>query len=420
MIIPLALSFSLALSGCGKEQKVEAKSVDKSSSVTTIYNDVNSKTYGYSAINRMKKLGITEAMSSNKFYPESSIKRIDAVKMLVKARKINVEDKTFKDISVSDLSKKDRNYPYLKAAVNKGYVTLPKSKKFNPTARITRRDMAQWIVKSFGLKGSYPYSYKDVSKNDSGKAAISALAANEVDFGSGLYFKPNSPIKRVDFTIDIDRIINGTGLKSNYIKFIDNTSTKTYTFANGTIKSLEKKSNSGYPSISFNSSLNRQLYNLINSLLNKDMYTHVHYYTSSFTNGFIVDYSLSDAFSYAGNYAFSYDFMENKYGNFTVVNKKLSSKVMTKIELGELFDDPHKMIKGQFAEQKYKDAFKNSLIAVFGSKDGSSMFNTIFPQYVSYENNYTAGKHTLITKNVGNYRLDFYYDSKLWILVSKK
>jgi len=120
-------------------------------STTPQFYDVSSNSYYASAILAAKANGIAKGGGDNKFYPESSLKREDAMVFMVRA--LEAADMPFTKGSASDLSSfSDRNQissyatEAIASLVKSGYVT-GSGGKINPQAPITRAEMSVMLYR---------------------------------------------------------------------------------------------------------------------------------------------------------------------------------------------------------------------------------------------------------------------------------
>lgn len=157
--------------------------------------------------------GAIEGIGNSKFAPKSNVTRAEFSKMLVRA--LNLENSTATE-NFSDVSSTAWYAPYVAVAAEKGIITGRTSSQFDPTATITRAEMATMISRA--LKGVNPAATTDASAlskfSDAAKISASLkdgvafAASNNLVIGNAGKFNPNDTATRAEAAVIIYRTIN--------------------------------------------------------------------------------------------------------------------------------------------------------------------------------------------------------------------
>ncbi|MDW7670605.1 MAG: S-layer homology domain-containing protein [Bacillota bacterium] len=138
------------------------------------------------------------------FSPDEPVTRIDAVKMMVKARGTDyygpMMDKGGEGVEFVDVPEADEDYRYIEWAIRYGYIDiLPE--EFQRDANITREEMAVMMARFMGYRQLA--EVKDifrVSYSDAGNIDDSALGAVAINSGLGVISRRNSVYRPKDDT----------------------------------------------------------------------------------------------------------------------------------------------------------------------------------------------------------------------------
>jgi hypothetical protein len=179
---------------------------------TNLFKDVN---LYEEEITYLTGLSIIKGYDGNLFKPKDSIKRIQAIQMILREKGVtnfsNVPNPGFTDINPGDYG-----YKEVAKAVQLGIIggktASDGSKYFDTFGTLTRAQMAKILVNAYNLTGTYPKSFTDVPTGSYGhwaKDFISSLAANHIttgyDDGS---FKPEDKLTREHFAVFMARQLN--------------------------------------------------------------------------------------------------------------------------------------------------------------------------------------------------------------------
>ena len=183
--------------------------------------DVNSGNAFSEEIYYLSGKGIIKGYPDGKFYPKASIKRIDAVRMII--REMNPKDMSAPNPRYSDMNPKSPGYAEFAKAVEIGFISgkvkADGTKYFDPNATMTRAEMAKILVEGYPNNLAYDgnKTFRDVSSKHWAKSYISRLATGQITRGHGDgTFKPNDDLSREHFSAFMARL-----LSSNFIPMDD-------------------------------------------------------------------------------------------------------------------------------------------------------------------------------------------------------
>lgn len=118
----------------------------------TSFNDISSRHYAWSTIERLVSKGIIEA-NGQRFNPNKAITRLEVAKMLAKIWNLDMPKKA---VLIKDIALDSENYAVVAAVVEREMMNL-KGDSFDPTGIITKEEMADIAMNSCGV------SYKNAS-----------------------------------------------------------------------------------------------------------------------------------------------------------------------------------------------------------------------------------------------------------------
>lgn len=157
--------------------------------------------------------GAIEGIGNGKFAPKNNVTRGEFAKMLVRA--LNLENSTATE-SFSDVSSTAWYAPYVAVAAEKGIIQGRTSTTFDPTATITRAEMATLISRA--LKLTHPDAKTDASAlnkftdaakiNATLKDGVAFAASNNLVIGNAGKFNPTNTASRAEAAVIIYRTIN--------------------------------------------------------------------------------------------------------------------------------------------------------------------------------------------------------------------
>ncbi|MBT2290584.1 S-layer homology domain-containing protein [Paenibacillus albidus] len=158
--------------------------------------------------------GAIEGIGDSKFAPKSNVTRAEFAKMLIRA--LNLENNSAAQ-TFTDVSSTAWYAPYVAVAAEKGIITGRGNSKFDPSATITRAEMATMISRALkaekGLTETAPASalngFKDASKIAASlKEGVAFAASHNLVIGNAGKFNPNDTATRAEAAVIIYRTIN--------------------------------------------------------------------------------------------------------------------------------------------------------------------------------------------------------------------
>ncbi|RKJ38116.1 hypothetical protein D7X33_37295, partial [Butyricicoccus sp. 1XD8-22] len=167
------------------------------------FKDVSKDADYYQTVQKLSEFNVISGYSDGTFKPSNLLTRGQAATMI--ARILEVDIKDVKDPGFSDVSKENSHYPAIAKLTEMGI--LDKSNKFNPNRQITRAEMAGILVEAFDLESDTPESYQDVKAGNTYSKEIGILGGLGITKTVG-DFRPDDGVKRVNFAVFIERIIN--------------------------------------------------------------------------------------------------------------------------------------------------------------------------------------------------------------------
>ncbi|MGE7921601.1 CAP domain-containing protein [Viridibacillus arvi] len=176
------------------------------------FKDVSKTHSNKKAIEYVVSKKIMTGYKGSKFKPSSYVTREDAAKAIVKALKLSTKNRP--NPKFTDLKKSSKAYPYAATLVDEKI--WKKSKKFNPKGKITKIEMATMLTKAFKLKSVKNLSYSDVSKKNKAYKEVQAFVTTGVGKRkSSTKFGASDLVKRGAFS---QYIYNGILYKKGKLK----------------------------------------------------------------------------------------------------------------------------------------------------------------------------------------------------------
>ncbi|HYK71916.1 MAG TPA: S-layer homology domain-containing protein, partial [Pseudoneobacillus sp.] len=155
----------------------------------------------------LNEKGIISGYSNGNFGPKDSIKRVQAVVMIMRELKLdtkNVADPGFKDLKTGDFG-----YNEVAKATQIGIISGVTKEKFDPNGLLTRAQMSIILAKAYDLKGVNRYNFKDVRVDSRAYSYIQALAAHNITTGyEDGTFRPDDKMNRMQFSAFMARFLN--------------------------------------------------------------------------------------------------------------------------------------------------------------------------------------------------------------------
>lgn len=168
-----------------------------------VFVDVPREHWAWTPIQVMAKRGIITGYLDGTFKPNAPIQRQHVALILTRALEFTPqrEAKVFNDIPDT--------HPYFEAITKVQQAGIFSSDKgnFNPTANMTRAQMAKVLVSAFNLTSFKNLTFKDVPASHWAYNDIAILAANGITTGDHGYFKPQEPVTRAQFAAFLYRAL---------------------------------------------------------------------------------------------------------------------------------------------------------------------------------------------------------------------
>lgn len=158
-------------------------------------------------IHYLRDSGVVNGFTDTLFYPKAPIKRIDAVRMIM--RELDPDLETVEDPGFTDVSKDHDAYKAVAKAKELGIIDGMGDGTFQPEGKLTRAQMAKILVNAYKLEGTYEESFEDLSEDYWGYPYISTLAHHKITIGyTDGTFRPTKEISRQNFSAFLARHLN--------------------------------------------------------------------------------------------------------------------------------------------------------------------------------------------------------------------
>jgi hypothetical protein len=164
------------------------------------FSDVRDDYWANNSIKYLATAGIISGYPDGSFKPNRVVTRAELASLLVKAKNIPVT--TGSVTRFSDVSRQSGAAPYIKAAVDSGYLTGRTANKFEPNKAATRAEAVAALVKfdRTTLPGSLRAGpFPDMKAKDwSSRYVAAAKEAGMLDYLQGQNFEANKSITRAE------------------------------------------------------------------------------------------------------------------------------------------------------------------------------------------------------------------------------
>ncbi len=142
------------------------------------FTDLGSVSWALTAINNLYVNGVINGKSANEFCPNDSITRAEFAKILIKAFNIaetTAESATFYDVPVSHWAS-----AYVETAFAKGIIKGYEDGSFDPSANVSRQDMAVMVLRAAEAAG-YSFSEKTEAVTFTDDSNIASYAKTAIE-----------------------------------------------------------------------------------------------------------------------------------------------------------------------------------------------------------------------------------------------
>ncbi|TKI65275.1 S-layer homology domain-containing protein [Lysinibacillus mangiferihumi] len=170
----------------------------------TDFKDVPKNHFAYTEIMAMKKAGIINGYDDGTFKPLVGITRQHVAALISRALPLEPirEATTFKDVPTSHPYYNDIQRLY-RAGIIDG-----SNGNFNPSASLTRAQMAKILCLAFNLEPKTGYIFTDVGADHWAKDYIATLYASGITTGSEGKFNGNETVTRAQYAVFLYRALN--------------------------------------------------------------------------------------------------------------------------------------------------------------------------------------------------------------------
>lgn len=175
------------------------------------YPDVPWSFWAAAEIDWLAERGLVEGSPDGTFGPNEALSRAEAADML--ARALNLDTSGRPDPGFIDVDPESRHYAAIAAVAAEGWMGDNGQGEFHPDWPMTREQMAEALVKAFGLSGDSELPFKDVATYYPGYPYIRTLVANGLTNGYGEWFRPGRPITKAEFAVFVYRGLGGEKAK---------------------------------------------------------------------------------------------------------------------------------------------------------------------------------------------------------------
>ncbi len=140
------------------------------------------------------------------FKPNTALTRVDAAILLARALELDTEN--VPDVAFKDVPKTHKFYKEIAAVAGQKIMNGKAEGIFDPSAPLTRAEMAVILHRAFALKGSAKITFSDVNSGTFGYDSISVLLANQITEGfPDNTFRPKESVNRFQFVLFLYRIM---------------------------------------------------------------------------------------------------------------------------------------------------------------------------------------------------------------------
>lgn len=172
--------------------------------------------------------GIIKGYEGGYFKPTDSIKRLQAVQMILREKGLDAEKMQLPNPNFIDIRPGEYGYNEIALAVKLGFISGKTNangqKYFDAYAPLTRGQMAKILTLAYNLKGSYLADFTDIPRDSETYSYVSTLAANGITTGySDGTFKPFVQLSRQHFATFMARYLDDKfkPAKEMFAHFID-------------------------------------------------------------------------------------------------------------------------------------------------------------------------------------------------------
>lgn len=150
---------------------------------------------------------IINGFTSTKFAPHEPIKRVDAIRMIMRDLDVDLSD--VQDPAFSDIKSTTSGYKQVAKAHELGIIDGKTENQFDPTGTLTRGEMAKILANAYDLQTGYSKYFQDISEDYWAAPYISALQVSDITKGfPDQTYRPTQDITRQEFAAFMARQLN--------------------------------------------------------------------------------------------------------------------------------------------------------------------------------------------------------------------
>lgn len=180
------------------------------------FKDVPASSTFYKEINYLTSKKIISGYADGSFKPNEAVTRGQAATMISRALGLNGTQRTTK---FKDVSKSNAASGHIQSAVDKGIIQGFSDGTFRPNQKVTRGQMAIFLVRAFNLTETTAVKFKDVSKSSAAYPYIGKLLAAKITSGySDNTFRPDQAVTRGQFSAFMARALDPSFISSSTSK----------------------------------------------------------------------------------------------------------------------------------------------------------------------------------------------------------
>jgi hypothetical protein len=173
-----------------------------------VFNDISEEHPNKVAITYLKENNIVEGYEDGSFRPNNSINRAEALKIIVEAFEVNVDEKA-KD-RFSDVKEDQWFFKYVNSAVEEKIVQGYQDKTFKPAQEVLNSEALKMmmVAAKTAVRPSSEDVFLDVLKNEWFAPYFAAAKEKNIIWGDELGLtQPNKPLSRAEFSELIYRFL---------------------------------------------------------------------------------------------------------------------------------------------------------------------------------------------------------------------
>ncbi|MFD1928431.1 D-alanyl-D-alanine carboxypeptidase family protein [Sporosarcina siberiensis] len=169
------------------------------------FKDVLPSHPNFDIIHEMQELGVINGYGDGTFRPQLSISRQHVALLLTRILPLEPirGQKYFNDLPETNVY-----YDAIQQVQQAGIMDGDKNGNFNPTALLTRVQLAKVLHLAFDLEIKATYDFQDVPESHWGNSHVRALYSNGITTGDGGLFMPQGTVTRLHYAVFLHRLMN--------------------------------------------------------------------------------------------------------------------------------------------------------------------------------------------------------------------